>query len=229
MQRGDVCKILAMGLWQECHLTVAGGLYDSRAQVVPGRDRRMLRISVKNDAQAAKNYMRQSDYYLETPGEWLGKGVAEHLGLKGRARQEDFEALCDNLRPDGSPLTAMTVEGRRVGFDFNFNAVKSVGSPGKSSASTIRPRAGDRGRAPRGRRLRHGLCRAGYARPRPRRGKGRRKVTGNMIAMRVTHRTTRPTRTTSRPTSRCTITSSSSTPVSTKRRGQGGADRADQA
>jgi conjugative relaxase-like TrwC/TraI family protein len=86
----------------------------------------MLRVRHKTDAQAVKSYMRQSDYYLETPGDWMGKGAAS-LELTGQARQEDFDALCDNLRPDGSPLTARTVEGRRVGYDFNFNASKSVG------------------------------------------------------------------------------------------------------
>jgi hypothetical protein len=86
----------------------------------------MLRIKHKTDAQAVKDYMRQSDYYLETPGDWMGKG-ASRLGLTGSARQEDFDALCDNLRLDGTPLTALTVEGRRIGYDFNFNSSKSVG------------------------------------------------------------------------------------------------------
>ena len=86
----------------------------------------MLRIKHKTDAQGVKNYMRQSDYYLESPGDWMGKG-ASRLGLEGIARQEDFDNLCDNLRPDGTPLTALTVEGRRIGYDFNFNSSKSVG------------------------------------------------------------------------------------------------------
>lgn len=64
---------------------------------------------------------------METPGEWLGKG-AEMLGLEGRADREHFERLCDNLHPQtGEQLTAKNIEGRRTGWDFNFNATKSVG------------------------------------------------------------------------------------------------------
>lgn len=152
----------------------------------------MLRIRHKTDVQASKNYYRQSDYYLETPGEWMGKG-ATRLGLEGRARQDDFEALCDNLRPDGSPLTAMTVDGRRVGYDFNFNAVKSVGiareiighddpAEGQKIEEAHREAvAYAMGHVERDMAVR---VRTG--------GRDEDRVTGNMIAMRVTHRTTRP-------------------------------------
>ena len=92
----------------------------------------MLRIKHKTDAQAVKNYMRQSDYYLETPGDWMGKGAAR-LRLEGRARQDDFDVLCDNLRPDGSPLTALTVEGRRIGYLPEPDAVDSPGGSGFSA------------------------------------------------------------------------------------------------
>jgi conjugative relaxase-like TrwC/TraI family protein len=152
----------------------------------------MLRIRHKTDAQAVKDYMRQSDYYLETPGDWMGKG-GERLGLTGRAAQADFEALCDNLRPDGSRLTAMTVEGRRVGYDFNFNSSKSVGIA-REIIGHYDPAEGQRiedahreavayamGYVERDMAVR---VRAG--------GKNEDEITGNMIAMRVTHRTTRP-------------------------------------
>jgi len=87
----------------------------------------VLRIKKIADSDAAKAYYRQSDYYLEVPGEWMGKG-ASRLGLEGRVEQTDFEAVCDNINPKtGGSLTAMTVDGRRVGWDFNFNASKSVG------------------------------------------------------------------------------------------------------
>jgi len=59
----------------------------------------MLRIHEIANADAAKAYYRQSDYYLEVPGEWLGKG-AERLGLQGTAKQRDFEAVCDNIPHD---------------------------------------------------------------------------------------------------------------------------------
>jgi conjugative relaxase-like TrwC/TraI family protein len=152
----------------------------------------MLRIREKTDPQAAKAYYRQSDYYLETPGEWMGRG-AGRLGLTGRAQQEDFEALCDNLRPDGSQLTALNVDGRRVGWDFNFNASKSV-SIAREIVGHFDPEEGRRiedahreavayamGQVERDMRVR---VRAG--------GKDEDRITGNMIALRVTHRTTRP-------------------------------------
>jgi conjugative relaxase-like TrwC/TraI family protein len=152
----------------------------------------MLCIRHKTDAQAVKDYMRQSDYYLETPGDWMGQGAAR-LELTGQARQEDFDALCDNLRPDGSPLTAKTVEGRRIGYDFNFNAVKSVGiareiighydaAAGQAIEDAHREAvAYAMGYVEREMRVR---LRDG--------GRNEDEITGNMIAMRVTHRTTRP-------------------------------------
>ena len=152
----------------------------------------MLRIREKTDPQAAKAYYRQSDYYLEVPGEWMGRG-AERLGLCGLARQEDFEALCDNRRPDGSQLTAMNVDGRRIGWDFNFNASKSV-SIAREIVGLDDPEEGQRieeahraavayamGEIERDMRVR---VRVG--------GKDEDRVTGNLIALRVTHRTTRP-------------------------------------
>lgn len=153
----------------------------------------MLRVRHKTDAQAVKDYMRQSDYYLETPGDWMGKGAADHLGLTGQARQQDFDHLCDNLRPDGSPLTARTVEGRRVGWDFNFNASKSVGiareiighydaAAGQAIEDAHREAvAFAMGYVERDMAVR---VRAG--------GRNEDEITGNMVAMRVTHRTTRP-------------------------------------
>ena len=35
----------------------------------------MLRIRAITNAAAAKAYYQQSDYYLETQGEWLGRGA----------------------------------------------------------------------------------------------------------------------------------------------------------
>jgi conjugative relaxase-like TrwC/TraI family protein len=152
----------------------------------------MLRIRHKTDAQAVKNYMRQSDYYLETAGDWMGKGAAR-LGLTGRARQEDFDALCDNLRPDGSPLTAKTVEGRRIGYDFNFNAVKSVGIA-REIIGHYDPAEGQRIEDAHRQAVAYAMgfveedmavrVRSG--------GRDDDETTGNMIAMRATHRTTRP-------------------------------------
>ena len=152
----------------------------------------MLRIRHKTDAQAVKSYMRQSDYYLETAGDWIGKGAAR-LGLTGQARQEDFDALCDNLRPDGSPLTAKTVEGRRIGYDFNFNAVKSVGI----AREIIGHYDAAAGQAIEDAHREAVAYAMSYVEPDMRvrvreGGRNEDEITGNMIAMRVTHRTTRP-------------------------------------
>ena len=108
------------------------------------------------------------------------------------ARQEDFFALCDNLDPrTGQPLTTYTRDGRRVGIDFNFNSTKSVG--------IIRELAGDENQGDHRVEAAHRDAVA-YAmryveaemRGRVREGgKNEDRVTGNMVAMRVTHRDTR--------------------------------------
>jgi conjugative relaxase-like TrwC/TraI family protein len=93
----------------------------------------MLRITPQRSASGAKTYFAQADYYLsdqELPGAgagvWRGKAAAR-LGLSGEVQRRDWEALCDNLDPrDGRPLTPKTVRERRVGYDFTFNAPKSV-------------------------------------------------------------------------------------------------------
>jgi conjugative relaxase-like TrwC/TraI family protein len=59
-------------------------------------------------------------------GRWGGKGAAL-LGLHGTITPEPFHQLCHNINPaTGEPLTVRTRAYRRVGFDFNFNAPKSV-------------------------------------------------------------------------------------------------------
>lgn len=99
----------------------------------------MLRITVNKSASGAKKYYsepyynegqsKQLDYYSEKEqsiGKW-GGSAAEKLGLKDEICKSDFAALCDNKRPDnGKTLTGRTDENRRVGYDFTFNASKSV-------------------------------------------------------------------------------------------------------
>ena len=93
----------------------------------------MLRIHVSENAAAAKQYYREglstSDYYIEkglTRGLWGGQG-AKMLGLEGFVDPEQFDRLCDNLHPlTGEKLTPRTRKNRRVGYDFTFNAPKSV-------------------------------------------------------------------------------------------------------
>ena len=92
----------------------------------------MLRICTIQSSEAAKTYYTDPhavDYYtagLEKPGVWGGLG-AERLGLKGAVDKEDFHKLCDNKNPaSGEHWTSRNKKNRRVGYDFNFHAPKSV-------------------------------------------------------------------------------------------------------
>lgn len=94
----------------------------------------MLFITPTSSAQGAKQYFSQalarSDYYIrdqqEEPGTWYGLG-AELLGLSGRVEQQQFYRLCDNQNPlTGDKLTARTKQGRRIAYDFTFDAPKAV-------------------------------------------------------------------------------------------------------
>ena len=151
----------------------------------------MLRTHWITNSAAAKSYYQVADYYAKSTGDWLGLG-AEMLGLHGEVSKEDFFALCDNLDPrNGLPLTTFTRDGRRVGIDLNFNSTKSVG--------IVRELAGDNNQGDDRVETAHrdavayamryvetdmrGRIRVG--------GKNDDRVTGNMVAMRVTHRDTR--------------------------------------
>lgn len=95
----------------------------------------MLRVIVNTSSAGAKSYyssgLSREDYYTkgmeqEIIGEWGGK-AATHLGLSGTVTKEDFAKLCDNINPStGEQLTARQSENRRVGYDINFHAPKSV-------------------------------------------------------------------------------------------------------
>jgi conjugative relaxase-like TrwC/TraI family protein len=93
----------------------------------------MLRIVESSSTAAAKSYytegLAREDYYSdgqEVVGQWGGRGAAM-LGLSGRVDREAFAALCENRLPaDGGKLTARTNAQRRVGYDFNFHAPKSL-------------------------------------------------------------------------------------------------------
>lgn len=89
----------------------------------------MLRIVQNVSAAGAKTYFSTADYYTEgqeLQGQWHGKG-AERLGLIGIVRQDAWDALCDNRDPNtGLTLTARRRTERRVGYDFNFHACKSL-------------------------------------------------------------------------------------------------------
>ena len=99
----------------------------------------MLRITMNKSAAAAKKYYCERyyqegrseafGYYAEGEqaiGRWGGK-AAEKLGLNGSIDKKDFAMLCDNISPlTGQRLTGRNDTNRTVGYDFTFNASKSV-------------------------------------------------------------------------------------------------------
>lgn len=93
----------------------------------------MLRIHTSTNSAAAKQYYTQNlvtpDYYTQKGqeiGRWGGIG-AEMLGLAGGVEQKEFFQLADNQHPQtGDQLTPRNKANRRVGYDFTFNAPKSL-------------------------------------------------------------------------------------------------------
>lgn len=93
----------------------------------------MLRIVASKSAGAAVKYfdegLRREDYYSEEQeviGQWHGR-AAEMLGLSGDVNRGAFAALVENRHPKtGRPLTPRTKVDRRVGYDLNFHAPKSL-------------------------------------------------------------------------------------------------------
>jgi conjugative relaxase-like TrwC/TraI family protein len=91
----------------------------------------MLRINQQSNAAAAKSYYSSpAEYYRpgeqEIVGQWGGK-AADRLDLAGDILRQHFSRLCDNRHPfTGDQLTARMRKDRRVGYDFTFDACKSV-------------------------------------------------------------------------------------------------------
>ncbi|HRQ89840.1 MAG TPA: MobF family relaxase, partial [Bacteroidia bacterium] len=93
----------------------------------------MLRVVAHGSAAAARQYyaegLKREDYYSEGQeivGKWHGKAAAR-LGLAGEVRPEAFAALVENRHPEaGAKLTPRLKSNRRVGYDFNFHAPKSL-------------------------------------------------------------------------------------------------------
>ncbi len=93
----------------------------------------MLRITLSNSASGAVKYfdegLTKADYYQDkehTVGRWNGKGK-ELLGLDSEVSRKDFVSLAYNQNPlTGEQLTPRMNENRRVGYDFTFNAPKSI-------------------------------------------------------------------------------------------------------
>ncbi len=93
----------------------------------------MFRATVCRSAAAAREYYTSAlslgDYYV-TPemhrSEWCGEG-AKLLGLAGPVTRESFFALAENRHPGGGEkLTPRLRANRRIGYDCNFHAPKSV-------------------------------------------------------------------------------------------------------
>ena len=93
----------------------------------------MLRITVSKGGPSAINYFRDAlskqDYYSERAkvlGQWHGK-TAARIGLSNDVSEKDFSLMIKNRNPvTGEKLTPRDAAGRRAGYDFTFNAPKSV-------------------------------------------------------------------------------------------------------
>ena len=93
----------------------------------------MLRVVVHKSAAAAKAYytegLKREDYYTEKQeivGKWHGLAT-ELLGLAGDVSSKEFAALAENRHPvTGAKLTPRMKADRRVGYDLNFHAPKSL-------------------------------------------------------------------------------------------------------
>ena len=89
----------------------------------------MLRITQSKTAADAKRYFRSSDYFVdgqERAGLWRGEG-AKMLGLTGEITRAQWDAICDHLNPStGEKLNQRRKDNATVGYDFTFNAVKSL-------------------------------------------------------------------------------------------------------
>jgi conjugative relaxase-like TrwC/TraI family protein len=99
----------------------------------------MLRITQNKSSAGAKKYYseeyyregqsKELDYYSEKNqiiGKWGGLG-AERLGLGEDISKDDLATLSDNQNPlKNIKLTSRNDSDRTVGYDFTFNASKSV-------------------------------------------------------------------------------------------------------
>jgi len=163
----------------------------------------MLRITMSKSASGAKKYYceqyykegqsAQLHYYTgeeQRIGRWGGK-AASMLGLKGDINKQDFARLCDNIHP----LTHKTLTGRNdtdrtVGYDFTFNASKSV-----SIAYALGDDTGKRLILDAFQQAVHAAMseiEAGMQARVRARGKNENRLTGNVAYGAFTHFTTRP-------------------------------------
>jgi conjugative relaxase-like TrwC/TraI family protein len=76
-------------------------------------------------------HLSHNDYYTQQEtqaGYWIGQGVERLDLIEGeKVGREAFLRLCDNLHPvDGTKLTQVHLQDRRIFFDFTCSAPKSV-------------------------------------------------------------------------------------------------------
>src|SRR2546426_994121 len=132
----------------------------------------------------------------KTCGDWLGQG-AEKLGLSSRVAAEDFLALCENKHPqtgkrltprlklfrsDGETVTA----NRRIFYDFTFSPPKSVSIVALVGEDQRIVEAHHRAVNVAVREFEH------FAATRVRRNAANSsRMTGNIVAARFTHETSR--------------------------------------
>lgn len=93
----------------------------------------MLRITVSKGGPSAVKYFQSAlskqDYYSERAkvmGQWHGK-MATRIGLSREVSEEAFTLMVKNRNPiTGEKITPRDAANRRAGYDFTFNAPKSV-------------------------------------------------------------------------------------------------------
>lgn len=164
---------------------------------------KMLRITMNKSAGGAKKYYceqyykegesAQLEYYSEKEqliGKWGGMG-AEKLGLSKDISNKDFASLCDNINPlTSKKLTPRNDSDRTVGYDFTFNASKSVSLAyafGNEEEKKIILDSFQSSVRETMREIESGM----QARVRAK-GKNENRITGNIAYGEFTHFTTRP-------------------------------------
>ncbi len=96
-------------------------------------DLTMLRITISSDSEGAIAYFTQAlskeDYFFAekaVTAKWQGK-AAPMLGLEGNVTKEEFSQVVRNINPlTGKRLTVRHVSNRRAGYEYCFNAPKSI-------------------------------------------------------------------------------------------------------
>lgn len=151
----------------------------------------MLRTHWQYDAAGVVQYLSIGDYLSTTPGELLGNGY-DRLNIRNMVARDVFECLAHNLDPEtGNLLRPHAKDGDRIGMDFTFNSTKSVGLAREMAGPSNEgdPRIEVAHREAVAYAVKHieadmqARVRIG--------GANENRITGNLMAYRVTHRDTR--------------------------------------